>query len=1034
MGLLGKVKSLISLLFVIWGIFIQTNTFAQYGDRNKPGYKIFTYKVYKTPHFEIYHYFESDSTLVSIAETAEKWYLRHQMIFKDTFKTPNPLIIYANHADFQQTSAIGENIGVGTGGVTEALKNRVIMPMMESAAQTDHVLGHELVHAFQYRILLSDDSLQQRNPHNIPLWMVEGLAEYMSIGSYDPNTSMWMRDAILNNDFPSLEDMSKSYKYFPYRYGQAFWAYITGLHGDTIIKPLFDLTTRIGYDKALDSIIHQDEDTFSTLWKKNTTEYYKQFFPDSIEKPVGNKILYSKNSGDVNIAPSISPDGKYLVYLSEKDVFSLDLYLADAHTGKVIKQLSSTVRENNIDDFNYLESGGSWSPDGKKFVFVIFSQGKNKLLLVDVNKPRRTEEVELPGLDAFSNPSWSPDGNTIIVTGLVEGVTDLYAYSMNKQFLSDYRQQGKLLRKITNDNYANIQPSWSVDGNYITYATDKPYGTTDTSTSSYRIAIMDVKTDETKVLPIFPGADNLNPQFSPDGKWVYFVSTADGFRNLYKYSLDSNKVYRLTQILTGVSGITPFTPAYSIDRSTGNLIYTHYYNSKYSLYQENISDFKVVEVDPKSVNFMASYLPPYNRTSINIVNTNINNIPQNPSFPVDSFSKVPFKSKFKLDYIGNSGGMSVGVSSYYGAGMSGSIDMLFSDIVGHYQMYTSLSINGEIYDFGGIAAFINNRKQVDWGVSLSHIPYRYGEYFAKYDSLSTDTAMIPIIARGYNIIRLFEEKVSLFATYPFTQTQRFEAEVSTARYSYRIDKYSQYFDESDENYLGEDYKRNIPAPSGFNISQVSLAYNMDNSYMGIASPLRGQRLRISGEQYFGEVQFPAFMVNYCRYLFIKPITIAARAFHYGRYGNIKDSSVFYPMYIGYPWFVRGYDNFFWDTKSAIDQETRVNQLYGNRIAVGNIEIRLPFTGPERLCLIPSKMFFSELALFVDAGLAYNKEDKVNLDITADMAQYKVPMLSYGISLRINIFGMMVLEPYYAIPIQKDGFTYASFGLNFMPGW
>jgi hypothetical protein len=62
--------------------------------------------------------------------------------------------LYANHPDFQQTTAIDEEIGVGTGGVTEGLKNRIVMPVMETNQMTRHVIGHEMVHAFQYHMLL----------------------------------------------------------------------------------------------------------------------------------------------------------------------------------------------------------------------------------------------------------------------------------------------------------------------------------------------------------------------------------------------------------------------------------------------------------------------------------------------------------------------------------------------------------------------------------------------------------------------------------------------------------------------------------------------------------------------------------------------------------------------------------------------------------------------------------------------------------------------------------------------------------------
>ena len=65
------------------------------------------------------------------------------------FRKQKPVILYANDADFQQTNVIGGLIGQGTGGVTESLKERVVMPLTGLYAETDHDLGHELVHSFQ---------------------------------------------------------------------------------------------------------------------------------------------------------------------------------------------------------------------------------------------------------------------------------------------------------------------------------------------------------------------------------------------------------------------------------------------------------------------------------------------------------------------------------------------------------------------------------------------------------------------------------------------------------------------------------------------------------------------------------------------------------------------------------------------------------------------------------------------------------------------------------------------------------------------
>jgi hypothetical protein len=381
---------------------------AQYFGRNKPTYTQFKFEVIQSPHFEIHHYIKNDTMMNCFTGWAEEWYQMHQRIFKDTFNTRNPILLYANQADFQQTNAVSSLMSEGTGGVTESLKNRVIMPFAPTLYQSDHVLGHELVHAFQYHQLLSSDTVHY-SPNNLPLWMVEGMAEYLSIGSIDPNTSMWMRDAILNKRFPSIDDLDHISEYFPYRYGQALWAFIGKTWGDTIIQPLFEKTAQSGFDAALKEILHLQSKTLSGLWKAATENHFKQFMPDSIDSIIGNKIIAAQAGSSTNICPSLSPDGKYLAFFSDKSIFALDLFLADAKTGKLIKKLSSVSRNGEIDDFSFIESGGTWSPDSKKYAFVVYSEGRNKLSIVDIGK-KKMELISIKEVASFSKPEWAPNG------------------------------------------------------------------------------------------------------------------------------------------------------------------------------------------------------------------------------------------------------------------------------------------------------------------------------------------------------------------------------------------------------------------------------------------------------------------------------------------------------------------------------------------------------------------------------------------------------------------------------------------------
>ena len=220
---------------------------AQYFGRNKVQYKDFKFEVLKTDHFDIYFYEDERESAARVGRMAERWYARLSSIFEHEMKTRQPLVLYASHPDFEQTNVIGGMIGEGTGGVTEGLKRRVVLPLAGTLAETDHVLGHELVHAFQYDISAN----RARGGYSgggieaLPLWFVEGLAEYLSIGPVDPHTAMWLRDATRKEELPQIKDLANG-EYFPYRWGQAVWAYMGGKYGDDLVGQIFRAADPLG--------------------------------------------------------------------------------------------------------------------------------------------------------------------------------------------------------------------------------------------------------------------------------------------------------------------------------------------------------------------------------------------------------------------------------------------------------------------------------------------------------------------------------------------------------------------------------------------------------------------------------------------------------------------------------------------------------------------------------------------------------------------------------------------------------------------
>src|SRR6266850_825298 len=181
---------------------------AQYFGRNKVRYRTFDFQVLKTEHFDIYFYSGEREGIDIAARLAERWYTRLDRLFEHVLSERQPIVLYASHADFEQTNVIPGELTEGTGGVTEPLRRRIVLPLAGPISDTDHVIGHELVHAFQFDMTRRPANPPGETPlARLPLWFVEGMAEYVSLGSVNAHTAMRLRDGAQRGQLPSIRDL-----------------------------------------------------------------------------------------------------------------------------------------------------------------------------------------------------------------------------------------------------------------------------------------------------------------------------------------------------------------------------------------------------------------------------------------------------------------------------------------------------------------------------------------------------------------------------------------------------------------------------------------------------------------------------------------------------------------------------------------------------------------------------------------------------------------------------------------------------------
>ncbi|MDH5644114.1 MAG: peptidase S9, partial [Gemmatimonadota bacterium] len=120
---------------------------AQGFGRNQVQYERFDFEILQTENFDIYFYPEEREAAHMAGVMAERWYARLSRLLNHRLRGRQVIIYYASHPHFQQTNAIGGAPGETTGGVTEVFKRRIVLPFAGPLSETDHVLGHELVHA-----------------------------------------------------------------------------------------------------------------------------------------------------------------------------------------------------------------------------------------------------------------------------------------------------------------------------------------------------------------------------------------------------------------------------------------------------------------------------------------------------------------------------------------------------------------------------------------------------------------------------------------------------------------------------------------------------------------------------------------------------------------------------------------------------------------------------------------------------------------------------------------------------------------------
>jgi WD40 repeat protein len=506
--------------------------------KNKVQYKDFKWKILETEHFEIYYYRGGEFLAKFAASCLEDAYLEYSEILDVEFKDPVPVIIYNSPRDFRQTNVTLELIEEGVGGFTEIFKNRVVLPFTGSYYEFWHVLRHELVHVFQFNLFFRGfkPGLSFTPIARVPLWVMEGSAEYLSMG-WSPEADMYLRDQVINERLIPISELEYYAGYVIYKEGQAFFRYIEDTYGkEKIGEFLHQIKFQRSFGGAAKKVFGLGPDQLDESFKNYLKRKYfplleKYEIPDRKEKRL---TRYEKEGGFLNVAPTLSPSGDKVVLISDRSGYT-DIYLISVSEGRVIKKLVAGQRSPLLEYLHIFRPGLSFSPDGKKIVFSAQAGKEDRLHIIDSERGKLLKSLAFD-LDGIYTPSWSPDGSKIVFVGIRDGASDIYLYDLERDSLI----------QLTDDINEDKDPSFSPDGSKIIFVSDRKDG--NLFFGSY--ALFEMEIDSQRVERLTPYLGFAASPFYINDTLISFVLEREGSNNLYAYSKTNGNFYRITNYLT----------------------------------------------------------------------------------------------------------------------------------------------------------------------------------------------------------------------------------------------------------------------------------------------------------------------------------------------------------------------------------------------------------------------------------------------------------------------------------------------------
>ncbi|MEW6320559.1 MAG: hypothetical protein AB1635_05675 [Acidobacteriota bacterium] len=800
------------------GLGAAQTQFVPYYGKNQIRYDRFEWQIYTTEHFEIYYYPEIEPHLERLAGYAESAYqhvsseLKHDLAFKV------PLILFSTSSEFFQQNVIPGAAQEGVGAFAEPSRNRILMPLDEPSDLLYRLVVHELTHVFQFDIIPT--GLIRRN---MPLWVSEGMADYMT-GIWRPLDLMTVRDAAVADIVPKMSEL-EGYGNFSnprliYNLGHAAFEFIESRWGKEGVRQyIFALRKSVigGGDDAYQEAFQMDPEEWDQQFDRYVKERFKPFRdkerPGDYGRDLAPNPERSRFANVLSIEPSPSGDLLAAMTANRRDR-ELDIVLISTRDGQIIRNLTSGFDQDL--GFEYIATPGgrwnsvpwmSWSPTGDRLAYFVRTE-KDRSLVVQNVLSRKVEQRIPVRVDSPESPDFSPDGRSILFSAMENGVADIFSLALDSGTVTN----------LTRDALADYAPTWAPDGKYIVFVTRV--------SGNEKLFRMDPDGSNRRQLT-FGTHDDSGAQFLDDDTLIFSSTATDpaqpidpdvarngNIYNLWTLSLKSGELRQFTDALGGNLSAVVLREGSKEPR----VAFVTYNKGEYGLHTLERRDpiGTAASADFGAPGPVIDFQPPMTHTLV-----------------ADNKKR---KGKFEKMFLEGRPPVNVGVTS--GGDFFGGTAIAFTDVLGDQQftLYAASVSQYRTLSF----SWLNLERRFQWALQgYSQTQFFYGQL----EGIFYDPAFSGFIDRDLAVATRTIRGGTAFGIYPFNRYRRIEVFGGVTQYTERFDdpgleEFSRQFQE--QNFGRALFNNGTMIPLG-------VAFVQETTVFREFGPLAGSTMRLAYE-------------------------------------------------------------------------------------------------------------------------------------------------------------------------------------------